>query len=44
MVAVTRELAERIAQMAELLLSEDSPDAPLQQMAQLSSAQPVRGK
>jgi transcriptional regulator with GAF, ATPase, and Fis domain len=36
MVTVTRELAERIASMAELLLSDDASDAPLHQLAELS--------
>ena len=36
MVTVTRELAERIASMAELLLSDDASDAPLRQLAELS--------
>jgi GAF domain-containing protein len=36
MVTVTRELAERIASMAELLLSDDASDAPLRQLADLS--------
>jgi transcriptional regulator with GAF, ATPase, and Fis domain len=35
-VTVTRELAERIANVAELLLSEESSDAPLRQLADLS--------
>jgi GAF domain-containing protein len=36
MVTVTRELAERIAALAELLLSDDSSDAELRQLAELS--------
>jgi GAF domain-containing protein len=36
MVTVTRELAERIAALAELLLSDDSSDAQLRQLAELS--------
>ena len=36
MVTVTRELAERIAALAELLLSDDSSDAQLTQLAELS--------
>jgi GAF domain-containing protein len=36
MVAVTRELAERIAAMAELLLSDDLPDPSLRQLAEMS--------
>ena len=38
MVTVTREFAERIANMAEQLLSEDDPDALLRQLAELSLA------
>jgi len=38
MVTVTREFAERIANMAEQLLSEDEPDALLRQLAELSLA------
>jgi GAF domain-containing protein len=36
MVTVTRELAERIAALAELLLADDSSDAQLSQLAELS--------
>ena len=36
MMTVTKELAERIAALAELLLSDDSSDAQLRQLAELS--------
>jgi transcriptional regulator with GAF, ATPase, and Fis domain len=36
MIKVTRELAERMAQIADLLLSDDSADAPVRQLANLS--------
>ncbi len=36
MIRVTRELAERMADIAELLVSEDSADAPVRQLAELS--------
>ncbi len=36
MIKVTRELAERMANIAELLVSEDSADAPVRQLAELS--------
>ena len=36
MVTVTREFAERIAAMADLLLSEENADAPLSQLAEFS--------
>ncbi len=36
MINVTRELAERMAAIAELLASDDAPDAPVRQLAELS--------
>ncbi len=36
MIKVTRELAERMAQIADLLVSEDSADGPVRQLADLS--------
>jgi hypothetical protein len=35
-VTVTRELAERIAGLAQLLLSDDDPDATMRQLAELA--------